>query len=115
VVIKVYGLTGAACLWLATNGFYILIGLPLMHRRLLPGQLVRWYRTDLLPPVITAAATAFLLRQALPAAQRDIQGLLLLALSGSLIALVAGASAPIVRSESIKRIKFLFRRRRGPA
>jgi O-antigen/teichoic acid export membrane protein len=115
VVIKAYGLTGAASLWLATNGFYVLVGLPLMHRRLLPGQLVRWYRTDLLPPVTAAAAAAFLLRQALPAVQRDIQSLVLLALAGGVISMAAAASAPMVRSQLIKRIRTLLRRRGDPA
>jgi O-antigen/teichoic acid export membrane protein len=115
LVIEASGLTGAAYLWLATNGFYVLVGLPLMHRRLLPGQLARWYRADLLPPLVSAAATAFLLRMALPIIHRDATSLVLLALAGGVIALVAVASAPIVRDQSIRWLRGLFRGRHGPA
>ena len=37
-----YGAAGAASVWVVLNGFYMLIGVPLTHRRLLKGEAGRW-------------------------------------------------------------------------
>jgi O-antigen/teichoic acid export membrane protein len=37
-----YGGVGAASVWLGLNGVYMLIGIPLTHRRLLKGEAWRW-------------------------------------------------------------------------
>ena len=45
-----YGAVGAAAVWPALNGIYMLIGAPLTHRRLLKGELRRWFAEDIGPP-----------------------------------------------------------------
>jgi O-antigen/teichoic acid export membrane protein len=93
-----YGMVGAACLWLLVNFGFFSIGIPLMHRRLLRGEMASWYLRDVLPPVVAATAMALLLGQALPAMSRNIQGVCVLA-AASLATLSAAASAsPLVRN-----------------
>src|SRR6266513_344891 len=53
-----YGGVGAAIVWVIINASYVLVGLYLMHRRLLLGELLRWYRVDVGQPLLAAAAVA---------------------------------------------------------
>lgn len=49
-----YGAVGAASVWVVLNGIYMTIGVPLTHRRLLQGEMRRWFVEDVLPPALTA-------------------------------------------------------------
>jgi O-antigen/teichoic acid export membrane protein len=51
-----YGAMAPAFFWLALNLFYVLVAIPLMHRRLLVGERNAWYRRSLLAPLAAAAA-----------------------------------------------------------
>ena len=53
-----YGGVGAAIVWVIINASYVLVGLYLMHQRLLLGELLRWYRVDVGQPLLAAAAVA---------------------------------------------------------
>jgi len=87
-----YGITGAACLWLLANLASVVIGIPLMHRRLLRGEMARWYLHDVLPPVLAATAAAVVLDWLLPPLPRTILGVAWLAFAG-LVTLATSASA----------------------
>jgi O-antigen/teichoic acid export membrane protein len=52
---KHYGGEGAAVAWLALNLVYMFIQVPLMHRRILAGELGHWYLRDTLVPGVAAA------------------------------------------------------------
>ena len=67
-----YGAIGAAGAWIALNTGYILIGIHLMHRRIMPSEKWRWYWQDVLLPLAAATAALVALRWFLP----DPQGLL---------------------------------------
>jgi O-antigen/teichoic acid export membrane protein len=41
-----YGPVGAAGVWVALNSIYMAIGVPLTHRRLLQGEMSRWFIED---------------------------------------------------------------------
>ncbi len=49
-----YGGVGAAATWAAMNAIYMIIGIPLTHRRLLPGEASRWFMEGLLLPLVTS-------------------------------------------------------------
>ncbi len=48
---KYYGGVGAACVWPGLNAIYMLVGVPLTHRRLLKGEAWRWLGEVALPLV----------------------------------------------------------------
>jgi O-antigen/teichoic acid export membrane protein len=49
-----YGAVGAASIWAILNIGYVLIGIRLMHFRLLKRELGRWYYSDLIKPLFGA-------------------------------------------------------------
>lgn len=51
-----YGAMAAAWIWAAVNLFYVLVGVQLMHRRILRGQAKAWYSHALLVPAFAAFA-----------------------------------------------------------
>jgi len=51
---KYYGAVGAASVWVILNSGYVLIGIQLMHRRLLKHEKWRWYRNDVGIPMLCA-------------------------------------------------------------
>jgi hypothetical protein len=61
-----YGPVGAASVWLGLNLLYMLVGLPLTHRRLLPHDMGRWLGEDVLPPSCAALAVVGAGRWLLP-------------------------------------------------
>ena len=46
-----YGAAGAASVWLGLNAIYMIIGVPLTHRRLLKGEAFRWFAKDVGVPL----------------------------------------------------------------
>ena len=92
-----FGAVGAACMWVAYNLGFLIIGILLMHRRVLPGEAVRWYFEDIGLPIVAAALTVALARWLIPLPTSQF-GLLIL-LTGIFFA-AAGMSmlaAPLVR------------------
>ncbi len=55
-----FGIEGGATVWLVHGISEITLGLWLMHRRILKGELVRWYRSVLLPPILIALPITYL-------------------------------------------------------
>lgn len=87
-----YGISGAACVWLLANLASIVIGIPLMHRRLLHGEMAKWYLRDILPPAFAASVASLAMAALLPPLPRTLHGLAWLACA-SLVTLVASALA----------------------
>jgi O-antigen/teichoic acid export membrane protein len=55
-----YGVLGGASVWVILNSGYFLIGLPLVHRRLMPHDNWRWYWQDVSLPFLTCFSIAAL-------------------------------------------------------
>ncbi len=49
-----YGAPGGAAVWVILNSAYVLIGIPLMHRRLLKSEMWRWFVDDVFKGVAVA-------------------------------------------------------------
>jgi O-antigen/teichoic acid export membrane protein len=92
------GLRGAALAWPLLNLGCFFAGTVAMHRRLLAGQLRRWYLLDLGLPLAASLAACLLTMLAWPAVADDIRGLAWLALSYLLALAAAAAAAPQLRS-----------------
>jgi len=58
ILTKRYGVVGAASVWVILNAGYIIIGIPLMHRRLLSTEKWRWYFTDVGRPFLAAVVVS---------------------------------------------------------
>lgn len=82
---NLYGALGATFVWLSVNAGYIVFSQPLMHRRILKNELLRWYWNDFLLPMIPSLLTVLLIKFSL---QYFIPGLQLsLLILGSVFAL----------------------------
>ena len=57
-----YGAVGGASVWVILNAFSIFFVIPVMHRRLLLGEMWRWYGEDVSLPLLAALSTAGLAR-----------------------------------------------------
>lgn len=97
-----YGMPGAALPWLVGNLISIVVGIPLMHRRLMPGQASRWYFRDNLPALLVAASVALVLHAVLPIIDRTFAALAWLGLAciGTLI--LSALAVPNIRA-SVKK------------
>lgn len=62
-----YGAVGAAAIWITVNASYVLIGIQIMHTRLLRGEKRAWYSRDVGLPLIGALCTALIGRWLFPA------------------------------------------------
>lgn len=105
-----YDIVGAAFLWFAINLGFVVIVIPLMHRRLMRGGTVRWYLRDVMPPFIAAGAVGILSRWMLPTLSRDVQGVSQLFLISSLTLVCAALTSPAARSLAKQRLAVRFTR-----
>lgn len=93
-----FGAIGAASVWLALNLVYLAVGIPLTHRRLLPGHGMSWVFRDVLPPATAAFVVAAGWRLApLPVGGRIVT-VAALAIEVATAIVAAGAFAPLVRA-----------------
>lgn len=57
-----WGAPGAATVWIALNCVYLLIGIPVMHRRLLKEEKRRWYVNGIIAPLAATVALSMAMR-----------------------------------------------------
>lgn len=65
-MVNLYGAVGAAIVWIVLNSGYVLILIPVMHRRVLRTEMWRWYSLDFALPVITVLVVGYIFRMAMP-------------------------------------------------
>jgi O-antigen/teichoic acid export membrane protein len=65
-LISLHGAMGAALVWIGINAGYFLFEVPYMHRRLLRGEMRRWYVHDNLLPLSILGATCLVSRTLFP-------------------------------------------------
>jgi len=53
-----YGAAGAAFVWVALNGVYMVVGVPLTHRTILKGETLRWFTKDVGLPLAGTVVAA---------------------------------------------------------
>jgi O-antigen/teichoic acid export membrane protein len=93
-----YGVIGAGIVWVALNVGYATVGVGIMHRRLLRGELGRWYLADVGLPALASLAAAGAVRLALPAPGSAAARLAAVVLAFTLTYLAAAAATPVGRS-----------------
>lgn len=100
-----FGAPGAAACWAALGVASLLIGIPLMHRRILRQEMRSWWLGDIAPPVIAAALSASLFRWLVPVVPDSLAGLALLATASLFVLLAAAFAAPQVRQTIINHLR----------
>lgn len=103
-----YGALAGASIWAAVNTAYVVVTLPLMHRRLLPGEMWRWYGQDVLMPLGGAAMVllpALLLRPADDAPR--LAWLLFLVVTGLFAAVASASMSAAVRAQARVLVRLL--------
>jgi O-antigen/teichoic acid export membrane protein len=94
-----FGAIGAASVWLLLNLGFFAISMPLIHRRILRGELAAWYLRDVAPVAVASVFAAALMSWWFDPLPRNANGLAQLALV-SAFTLAAGALASgFVRSQ----------------
>lgn len=100
-----YGGIGAAGLWIALNGLGLMVAVPIMHTRLLKGELRRWCLRDLGLPAVVAIAVVLAGRKLMPLSMSNIG---LLVYFAAIYSVALGATllaAPLIRREAVSAIE----------
>lgn len=110
-LVPAYGARAAAWIWVALNSAYVLVGIQLMHRRVLRGQKGRWYLRDVAAPVASATLVGLLLARLAPQPEADrLFWLAFLCFVGAATALTALLCAGTLRPRA-----FMLLRRLSPS
>lgn len=97
-----YGAIGGAVCWLALCLGYVSIGIPLMHRRLLKGEQVRWYLVDVGLPLLTTVCITVISSELLSAQTSTVVTIIWLALTWAICVLLAAFASPIIREKLLE-------------
>jgi O-antigen/teichoic acid export membrane protein len=104
-----YGIQGAALAWLILNIIYLVIVANLMHRRLLPNEMWKWYVDDLFKPMFLPIIVGLAINAFIPAAHSLASQFILMIVSAFIILFLSITSAPLVRCEFYKIYKSIKR------
>jgi O-antigen/teichoic acid export membrane protein len=105
-VVPVYGGAGAAWAWFALNLFYLIVGVRLMHRRILRSEYGSWLRRDVLMPLGAALLPLCVARLAINGSEP-----LLLQITFVAIAFVASAGCAVLSCVALRVSAFELLRR----
>lgn len=100
-----YGAHGAAIVWAVLNSGYLIVGLPLMHKWLLKGELKRWYLFDVGLPFLMALAIAMGGRWWFPTDATPALTLIVLVLISGLTLLSTAWATPSMRQRYFARLE----------
>lgn len=59
-----FGMEGAGWVWVCLNAFYLLLGIQIMHQKILVGEKWTWYVFDVFLPLVAAGMVALVARAA---------------------------------------------------
>lgn len=96
-----YGAEAAAVAWTLLNAGYLIVGLPLMHRRLLPAEKWRWYGQDVLAPMCAVLFPLLIVRvlTSPPAINKPLESVAALAVAAVTVLVAAILVTPLGRSQ----------------
>jgi len=98
LAIRAWGAPGATAIWVVHGVSIMTLGLWLMHRRLLPGEMLAWYRVVVLPPLALTIPVALLSWLLMPQAMGRWTGFAWAALTG----LVVAAAAAVIAARDLR-------------
>jgi O-antigen/teichoic acid export membrane protein len=98
VATRRFGIVGAAAVWVFLNSLYVVIAVPLTHRRVMRSEIGRWLGEDVAKPLIVAAGCAAISRLLLPADLTIVGTAAYVAASGIITAFATAMVLPSIRS-----------------
>jgi len=105
IMTQQFGIIGAASVWVFLNALYVLVGIHLMHRRLIPGEKWKWYLQDLCQPLFASLLVVGSARLLVEDMDSQISMLLILLIILLLSFLSAVVAAPLTRGRLLCLIK----------
>ena len=96
-IVPQYGALGAAYIWVVLNGCCLVVGIDLMHRKILVGEKLTWYWRDVVVPLLTAGVTALLCSLLIPDLGKPLTEVLVIGTVSLTVLLATFFSAPRVR------------------
>lgn len=109
IIVPIYGGIGAAFTWVALNAGYVLLGVRLMHRRILKGELRNWILNDVSKPLSVAVGFGLaLFFWGLPDPRNGYLDLIFMMSSVSILLCASGLSSAIIRTRARNLIYSLF-------
>lgn len=99
-----FGAVGMAASWVVVNAGYVVGQVPLMHRRVLKGELGRWYRDAFALPVLGAGAGALGCRWLLGHPSGRLGALASLVLAGAVSLVASALVTPATRAWLARRL-----------
>lgn len=106
-----YGAIGGALGWVLVNFSYTLIGLQIMHRMILKGELMKWYLTDVGWPVAVVFLFLFLAKTVLRTTEATTSLVIMIMIVSVLFIVTTGLTAvslPAIRVGMIYQLRKLF-------
>ncbi len=91
-MVQMYQGVGAAWVWIILNLAYLIFEVPIMHRRLLKGEMGKWYSRDVFLPILIVSAIGLIAHEILPVGSSKII-MLLGVLSTCTLSFIAAAWA----------------------
>jgi O-antigen/teichoic acid export membrane protein len=101
---RAMGGVGSAAVWVALNSAYVLIAIPIMHRRLLVREKRTWYWSDLGAPMLAAALGAVGVRVLFIRADSPMVVAIGVALALMVSTALALCAVPWMRREAVRRL-----------
>jgi O-antigen/teichoic acid export membrane protein len=100
-----HGAVGAAGVWTLLNLAYLIVGVPLTHRRLLVGEAGRWMVADIGLPMVGALSVVVVGRLVAPEPASSVEALIVVGAIAIVAVGVALALAPQLRSGMLQLIQ----------
>lgn len=110
--IPVYGSVFGAWAFMALNAVYILVQAPLVFRRLMPGNSLRWLMADIATPAAVSVSTVVLLRRLVPPGLTPVAAVACAFLVGAVTLVATFAVLPHARRSLLQLSRRLYQRLR---
>ena len=97
-MVKTYGAIGAPIVWIILNAGYLVIMIPLMHKRILTSEMKQWYLLDIGAPLLIIAVIVLSARFLLPIDASKSVTLLWIVFTPMIAFIIAFLASPTTRS-----------------
>lgn len=104
-----YGAVGAAWVWLILNAGYVAVGIPYLHRRVLPNEMGKWFKEGLVFPLIAVAVVMLAAFHSMPDPEQKLTTLMFLFCVWAMSVIVVVFSGTSLRRRVLNSIKTILK------